>query len=58
MEKKTLKKVLIVVGFILVISAMIWAGVIGYYIKDLPFLAILLIGGGTCAYIGSKMKVE
>ena len=47
---------LAVIGGIMAGIGMIWAVVVGFYPSDLPALAILLLGGITLLWIGSRMN--
>ena len=55
--RATAGMVLIVVGYCLAGAGMIW-GYTGFYDKDMPFLAGLLLGGIMLVIIGTKMRRE
>jgi len=44
-----------VVGGVLALAGLIW-GWTGFYTRDLPWLALLLLGGGGLVFVGIKMK--
>ena len=58
MERKTLKALLLIVGGIAVLVGIIWASVIGYYPKDVPYLLSFLLVGIVFLFAGSKIRVE
>ena len=41
-------------GILLLLAAILWASVIGYYDSDVPWLAALFIGGGVSVTIAKK----
>jgi len=55
MDNKKKKTLFATIGSILIGIGVIW-GAVGFKIKNLPFLLILIISGCICSYISKKIK--
>jgi len=57
-EKKQIKTILLVVGAILTLISIIKVSIIGFHISEVPLYFGMLVAGGICLYISSKMKID